>query len=207
MTTTIYLVRHGQTNSNVTGYYMGRSEEDLNNTGYAQAHHLSSRMASFHLDAVYASPLLRTQTTAGIIAEPHNIMPQTLEELTEIGLGEWQGRHLDEIRKSWPEMWQQTRIDPSDVEFPGGESFRQAAERAAKAFRIVADASPNQTSVIVTHDIIVRTIVSHVLVVSTSIYRRIEINNASLSMVKIESGKMHLINLNDTSHLSSSGIE
>jgi len=202
MTTTIYLVRHGQTNSNVTGYYMGRSEEDLNDTGYAQVHRLSAKMESFSIDAVYSSPLLRTQTTAGIIAEPHNITLKMLEELTEIDLGEWQGKHLDEIRKNWPDMWQQTRIDPSDVEFPGGESFRQAAERAIKAFRIVADTILNQTSVIVTHDIIVRTIISHVLGVPNSIYRRIEINNASLSTVEIDGDKMRLINLNDTSHLN-----
>lgn len=46
MTTTVMLVRHAQTNSNVTGYYMGWSDEDLDEVGYAQANRLSSRLGA-----------------------------------------------------------------------------------------------------------------------------------------------------------------
>ena len=53
MTTTVLLVRHGQTYSNVTGYYMGWSDEGLNEVGYT-------------------SPLRRARVTAAILAEPHN---------------------------------------------------------------------------------------------------------------------------------------
>ena len=67
MTTTVLLVRHGQTESNVKGFFMGWSNEDLNETGYAQARRLSSRLASLPIDSVYTSPLKRTCSTAATL--------------------------------------------------------------------------------------------------------------------------------------------
>ena len=95
MTTTLFLVRHGQTESNITGYYMGWSDEDLNETGYAQVRSLASRLAGSSITSVYTSPLTRTYTTAEIIAEPHNLKPRVLESVIELNIGDWQGLHMD----------------------------------------------------------------------------------------------------------------
>ena len=57
MTTTVLLVRHGQTNSNVTGFYMGWSDEDLDEAGHTQARRLSSRLSGWPVASVYTSPL------------------------------------------------------------------------------------------------------------------------------------------------------
>jgi broad specificity phosphatase PhoE len=105
MTTTILLVRHGQTRSNVTGFYMGWSNEDLNDVGYAQARKLSARLAGLPIASVYASPLKRAYTTASIIAEPHSLEVKPVDDLIEIKLGDWQGLHESEIEKRWPELW------------------------------------------------------------------------------------------------------
>jgi len=201
MTTNVLLVRHGQTNPNVTGVYMGWSDDELNEVGYPQAHRLSSRLASLPIASVYTSPLRRTCTTASILAEPHNLELNVLDDLIEIRLGDWEGLHMDEIKRRWPEFWQQSRIDPSELTMPNGESFRQVTERAVRAFEAVVGANQGSHAVIVTHDVVVRVLVAHVLGVSNSIYRRIEINNASLSMIRVADGKAQLIRLNDTSHL------
>jgi len=201
MSTTILLVRHGQTSSNITGFYMGWSDEDLNEAGYAEARCLSSRLARLPIASVYTSPLRRAYTTAVILAEPYGLEPKVLHELTEIQLGDWQGLHVDEIKRRWPEIWRQSRIDPSELTMPNGESFRQVTERAVRAFDTVVGASPGKQAVIVTHDVIVRVLVAHVLRVSNSIYRRFEINNASLTVIRVINNNSRLITLNDTSHL------
>jgi broad specificity phosphatase PhoE len=201
MTTTILLVRHGQTESNTTGYYMGWSNEDLNDVGYAQARSLSSRLASLPIASVYTSPLKRAYTTAAILAQPHGLELEIINDLTEIQLGNWQGLHADEIRQRWLELWQQFRTDPSGITIPGGESFQQVTERAIRAFNTVAAANRDRQAVIVTHDVIIKVIAAHILGVPNSIYRRFQINNASLSVVRIINGSSHLITLNDTSHL------
>ena len=105
MTTTVLLVRHGQTRSNVTGYYMGWSEEDLDEVGYAQVRKLSSRLAGLSIASIHTSPLKRAYTTASLIAEPHVLEMKPLDDLIEIKLGDWQGLHESEIARRWPEMW------------------------------------------------------------------------------------------------------
>lgn len=203
MSTTVLLVRHGQTESNITGYFMGWSDEDISELGYAQASSLSSRLASFPIASIYSSPLRRTLNTARVLAEPHELEPEVLDELIEIGLGDWQGLHREEIIQKWPDIWKQSRIDPSDVALPNGESFQQVTERAVRAFnRIVAENTDRQV-LAVTHDVVIRVLVAHILDTSNSIYRRMEINNASLSIIRVEDGRARLVTLNDTAHLDS----
>ena len=192
MTTTVLLVRHGQTRSNVTGFYMGWSNEDLDEVGYDQARKLSARLAGLPIASVYNSPLKRAHTTASIIAEPHGLEVKPL--------GDWEGLHESEIERRWPELWRQSQVDPSGLAFPNGESFGQVVERAIRAFEAVVAVNQGKQAVIVTHDIIVRILAAYVMGVPNSIYRRIKANNASLSVVWVNEGAKRLATLNDTSH-------
>jgi len=201
MAVNILLVRHGQTRSNVTGFYMGRSDEDLDGVGYGQACSLSSRVAGLSIESVYTSPLERAYTTASIIAQPHHLMLEVLDDLTEFHPGDWQGLHIDEISQGWPELWQQWRTDPSKTVVPNGESFPQVAERAVRAFNTILASSQGGQVVVVTHEIIIKILVMHVLGVSSGIYRRFEINNASLSWLRVANSNAKLSMLNDTSHI------
>lgn len=201
MTTTVLLIRHGQTESNITGYYMGQSEEDLNESGYAQVRHLSHRLASLHIASVYTSPLKRARTTATLLAQPHNLEPRVVDDLTEIHIGDWQGLHMDEIQERWPDIWHQSRMDPSEITMPNGESFHQVTERALRSFQTVLAAEPDKQAVMVTHDAVIRVIVAHILGVSNSIYRNFVISNASLTQINVTAGKARLTTLNDTAHL------
>lgn len=201
MTTTVHLVRHGQTESNITGYFMGASNEDISELGYRQARSLAQRLASLPVAVIYTSPLKRTYNTALALAEPHRLEPRVIDDLIEIGLGDWQGLHRDEISRRWPEVWKQSRVDPSEITLPGGESFRQVRERAARVFSQVTAEHQEGQIVIVSHDAVIRMLVAHVLGAPSSIYRRLEIGNASLSTVKMEDGRARLVLLNDTSHL------
>ncbi len=202
MTTTLILVRHGQTRSNTTGYYMGWSDEDLNDVGHSQVQRLSSRLANLPIASIYSSPHQRTRTTAAIVAKPHRLDVEFSDDLIELQLGDWQGLHMDEIIQRWPELWRQSRIDPSDVTMPNGESFQQVTERAIRIFKKVLAANQGKQVIMVTHDIVVRVLVAHVLGTSNSIYRRFEINNASLTVVRVINGKALLTTLNDTSHFA-----
>jgi alpha-ribazole phosphatase len=202
MITTVLLVRHGQTRSNTTGYYMGRSNEDLDDTGYTQVRRLSKRLAAIPIASVYSSPLQRTFSTALAIAEPHGLEVEILDDLIEIHLGDWQGLHKDEILQTWPGLWRRSRLDVSDVAMPKGESFRQVAERAARAFQRIVEVNRGKQVLLVTHEVMVKMLATHALSAPISIYRRFEIGNASLSVVKATRNKALLCALNDTSHLN-----
>ena len=200
VTTTILLIRHGQTNANATGFYMGWSDEDLNEVGYTQARRLSARLTSLPIASIYTSPLRRAYTTAAILAEPHKVGLTVSDDLIEIQLGDWQGLHADEIKRRWPELWRQSRIDPSELTLPNGESYRQVTERAVRALKTIVRANQGKQAAIVTHEVILKVLVAHVLGVSNSIYRRIEVDNGSLSLIRVGEN-LQLVRLNDTSHL------
>jgi broad specificity phosphatase PhoE len=202
--TEIVLVRHGQTESNVTGYFMGWSSEDINAAGEEQARELSSRLAAWSLEAAFASPLKRTTHTAQIIAGPYSIEVIPLEDLIEINQGELQGTRRSETEKKWPVLCQHLRTDPSQAVFPGGESFSQVAMRTVAAFTSVIAQNPGKRTLLVSHEINIKIIVMHVLGVPYNVYRRFEINNASLSLVQAREDSFKLITLNDTSHLAGS---
>lgn len=201
MTTIVYLVRHGQTNSNIAGLCASRSDEDLNDIGYAQARRLSARLATLPIASVFTSPLRRAYSTAVAVAEPHGIVPMIVDDLIEINHGDWQGLHIDEISHKWPEIWKQWMSDPSEVSLPNGESLVEVAERAIRAFRNIVDTDQDKQTIVISHEITTKLIVVSVLGASKNIYRRFEIGNASLSTIRFTHDQYQLLNLNDTSHL------
>lgn len=202
MTTTVMLVRHGQTESNVKGYYMGRLDEDINETGYAQARALSARLAGLPISAVYTSPLRRTCSTASTLAEPHRLELNLLEDLIEIHQGDWEGMHVDKISQGWPEQWRHTRTDPTDFTMPNGESFREVTARSVRAFEKIVAENAGRQVLLVAHEIVVKVLIIHALGATTSIYRRFDLSNASLSVIEIRGDRPHLVCLNDTTHQS-----
>lgn len=62
----IYLVRHGQCESNVIGRY-NFVDEDINGSGIKQAEELREKIKEIDYDIVISSPLLRALHTAKII--------------------------------------------------------------------------------------------------------------------------------------------
>lgn len=62
----VYIVRHGQTNSNLAGVY-NLIEEDLNERGIEQAKVLGEKIKNLDYEVIYCSPLKRTVHTANII--------------------------------------------------------------------------------------------------------------------------------------------
>lgn len=62
----VYIVRHGQTPSNLAGVY-NLLEEDLNENGINQAQNLSEKIKDLDYEVIYCSPLKRTVHTANII--------------------------------------------------------------------------------------------------------------------------------------------
>ena len=62
----VYLVRHGQTDTNISNLY-NFVNEDINETGIQQAKELRDKIKDMDFDIIYCSPLLRAKHTANII--------------------------------------------------------------------------------------------------------------------------------------------
>ncbi len=201
MPSDIILIRHGQTRSNVNRYYMGGSSEDLDAEGLSQAKKVSTRLSSSSIAVVHSSPLPRALTTAREIAKPHDLGITVLDDLTEIGLGEWQGLHVSEIEERWPELWRQWRTDPSQMTIPGGETFSHINERVSRALKTVISEGSETLSVVVSHEIVIKLAIMQTLGAPYYIYRHFVVGNASISRIRVRSDRHRVITVNDTSHL------
>ena len=82
----LYVVRHGETNSNLAGIVSGRSDEKLNENGIKQAQEINLKIADQKFAAVYVSPMARTIQTAEIIVPEYEYIVDG--RLAERELGE-----------------------------------------------------------------------------------------------------------------------
>jgi broad specificity phosphatase PhoE len=201
MSATLILVRHGQTDWNVNGRYMGWMDEALNEEGLRQAERVAQRLAQWPMYAVYSSPLKRAVGTAEIVARPHSLPVERMEDLGEMRIGAWEGMFAGDIAVRFPNLWKTWRTNPGDFRMPGGESLREVRERAIRAFGKIMDCSEGRTVLAVTHDVVVRLLVAHCLGVGEDIYRRLEVVNASITVIERDGVKLRLRVLNDTGHL------
>ena len=65
--TTVYLIRHGETQFNVEGRFIGMVDVPLNIRGRKQAEYAAAALENTLFDVAYSSPLSRSYETAKII--------------------------------------------------------------------------------------------------------------------------------------------
>ena len=164
--TELWLVRHGQTDWNVSGRFQGQTDIPLNLTGLAQARALASLLAAqsngqrnLVFSAIYSSDLSRAYQTAQFLAEALGLPVQKHPGLREVGLGEWEGQTRDFVHARYPEVVLARKTHVLDVPPPGGETNRQAARRAAAVADEIAQAYPAGRVVVVSHGITVAALV------------------------------------------------
>ncbi len=145
--TDIYIVRHGETTSNRDGLWQGITDSELTATGRQQVERLSARLGSAHFDAVVASDLGRTRTTAEALNMPYATNPAWREP----NLGIWEGKTSAQVREmSGPDM--DAFMRGEDVRLGGAGTLSDAAARLIGAYRnLVAQVGPNGSALAVTH--------------------------------------------------------
>jgi probable phosphoglycerate mutase len=101
--------------------------------------------------AVVSSDLSRALVTAEAIAARAGMSAIPDERLREISLGGWEGLTIDEVHERFPEEYA-AWVAGIDNPRGGGETYRQAAERATACLREWIDKAPTGGTVIaVTH--------------------------------------------------------
>ena len=86
--TSLYLVRHGETDWNAQRRIQGSTDIPLNATGRAQAATTGRLLARREWDGIYSSPLSRAFETASIIATEIGLdRPSTIDEIVERNYG------------------------------------------------------------------------------------------------------------------------
>ena len=138
--TTLYLVRHGETEDNVNQIMQGQTQGRLTANGIAQAEEVRDRLASEPFAAIIASDLKRSVDTATIIAAPHHLEVVQTPLLRERDWGSFTGRYIPDLKG---EVW------PDDI-----ETLENLLSRAGEFIAFVKQTYPGKKVLAVGHGIV-----------------------------------------------------
>ena len=198
----IYLIRHGQTDWNLEGKIQGRHDVSLNETGSKQAELLAMGMDKRPVVQIFSSRQKRALETAQAVGRRQHVAVTVVDGLEEVEFGEWEGKTWDEISREYPEEFKVWCTEPAEIVPPGGESRPQIYRRIGNALKEILRRSRGDIA-IVSHGAALAYMVSIMLEKELGDHDEIIVKNASISTVEYdrETGKFHMAEANDVSHL------
>jgi alpha-ribazole phosphatase len=160
------LIRHGETNENAVGCYLGHYDAPLNILGQQQIQHLAkiliNTLRKDSISALYSSDLLRAKESAQIIGETLQMKPTTNAALRELSFGMWECKTYEEIMSETPELVTNWINTPFKLAPPDGETLDELGERVNDWFKqILSEHSPDETILIVSHQGPIRWLMSY----------------------------------------------
>jgi len=204
MPTLMYLIRHGATEANLAkpARLQGRRHNPpLARLGIRQAEMTRDFLAVRPLDVCYSSPLLRAVQTASIIAAPHGLSPQPLDELTECDVGNWEGMDWQEIRYLDAEGYRRFMDNPAEFGYPGGESFGDVYRRSRDCLERLLAQHAGKAILVVAHHVVNRTYLAGLLGLTPDQARQVTLDNCGVSLVTREEDRTTVSTLNASFHL------
>jgi len=130
----LVLVRHGQSEWNLTNQFTGWKDVDLTDTGIkeARAAGRALKQQGIRFDVGFTSALIRAQRSLDLMLE--ELGQPTIPVFRDLALnerdyGDLSGLNKDDARKRWSEAQVQIWRRSYDVPPPGGESLRDTAAR------------------------------------------------------------------------------
>lgn len=133
---TIHLIRHGLTEGNLLGQYIGRTDSPLAPEGAARLAELRQRSPYPEAQVFYTSPLKRCLQTLQILYP--GAQPIVVEDFRECDFGDWEGKTAKELSAASPDFARWVN-GGEPVTPPNGESGGVFMQRVCAAFEKVVE--------------------------------------------------------------------
>ena len=203
---TIIFVRHGETQWNKEGRYQGQLDSPLSQLGLMQAERVGRYLSQRPIDAVYSSDLKRAITTAECIAKHHGLTPVVDGRLREMSFGVWEGLTREEVKNTYPELWNARHFDRLTTRIPEGELPSEVVARFQSFLTDFTSKDPHQTIVVVSHGGTLRFVLASLLCMPLERSSCLRQSNTGVSILIFrEQNKecpWEVVCLNSTSHLA-----
>ena len=147
----VWLVRHGQTDWNVSRRYMSDSDRALTAFGERQARALGVFFEPRKVDVIMHSGLSRTESTALAIKGTRNIQMVCDECWREASHGTWEGLTYREVMCLYREEALRRFADPINNAPLHGESLAHMSTRVLEAWRELGERFANKRVIVVSH--------------------------------------------------------
>ena len=136
----LYLIRHGQSESNAAHLHCGWAQVSLTEQGRAEALNAKKVLDGIDFDRVYSSDLLRAQQTCAIALPQATPVIEPL--LREINVGELMGKTADECLALYGESYLTNKKNRNFKPYGGETSDEQVARLRAFLSLLEKDPAP-----------------------------------------------------------------
>lgn len=177
----IYLVRHGESVSNVTKRYSGITDVELSEKGREQAFMAAMKLKDAEISNIFSSPLKRALDTAKIISRENNFDMDKIaveKSLIEVNFGIFENMTWEEMRESHLEETENWILLRHKYKFPHGESYDDIIKRVSAFVDRVPD-----NSVVVTHFGVIQSIMLYLKIVDDNDLWKYKISNCDIMVL------------------------
>lgn len=129
------IIRHGHTEGNENGRYIGTTDIPLSKNGIAELEKIAAEYEYPYVEKVYSSPLLRCIQTARILFPDTELV--TLDGIKELDFGQFEGKSVDELIDL--EEYKEWLKGGLDNRAHGGETIREMIGRTVAAFNDILE--------------------------------------------------------------------
>ena len=158
---TIHFIRHGITEGNEQGRYIGSTDLPLSARGAEQLRTLLKKHPYPQAQAYISSPMRRCTETIGILYP--EAKPILVPDLRECHFGDWEGKNAEEIAAEDSRFRQWVAGTGEPITPPNGEDSAEFAQRVCAAFERIVEGlmrSGMTSAVIVTHGGVIMSILA-----------------------------------------------
>lgn len=148
----LLLLRHAE--PTLAGRFIGTLDPPLSDRGRAAA---ADQLASLTVEHVFTSPRRRARETAEFVPAPCTVV----DDLAEIGFGDWEGLTWAEIEARAPDLAAAKLADWLSVPTPNGEPFEHLLARVTRALAFLR-AQPCSRIAVVGH-VVTNAAIHHLL--------------------------------------------
>ena len=149
--TTLIVVRHGQSQSNLEKRFTGQGNTELTPLGRMQAERTAEFLKDYPISTIYASDLHRAMDTAKPTADMHGVEVIPDPALREVCAGQWEGKLYDDLAEEFGESFSKWLNDLGHAHPEGGESAVDVAERVYKEVDRILETHRGQCIALFTH--------------------------------------------------------
>jgi len=157
----VILVRHGETDGNISEVLQGQSvDSELNSEGARQVENIVPRLEDIGVDLIFSSPLKRARQSAEIINQRLNVPIKFDKRILERDYGALGGKSKKDAAKfagvSEEELQKMRKSNEYDFRPYGGESAEDVEKRLKKFLKDIKKEYSGKTVLVVTHGGVIR---------------------------------------------------
>jgi probable phosphoglycerate mutase len=206
-TTTLTLIRHGETDWNRIKRIQGHTDIPLSTEGERQAVLLGERIArevAAHgrvFDHVFTSDLQRAVQTAAPVAHACGLPLERTASLRERHYGIFETRVPDEIQAEFPQDYSRWQSRDPDFVIPGGESTRGFYTRITDVLAQLLRDHVGQHLALVAHGGVLDCCYRLATGLALTEPRSYPLLNASVNRLAYDGERWHVLSWGDVTHL------